>query len=290
MTSYAYDFMNIKEFHDLGIKGQGVKVAVMDSGIQKHEDLTIAGGINAFDSSIPYDADINNSHGTKVAGVIASSQIGIAPECELYAIRIDDGSSSVNNTRWEEQRLGIDWAINNKIDILVCSFSGYTESYDRMLSFKKAYDNGIAIFCSAGNKQTGYDTSIDRIGFPSNYPFVITTGNIRNDKSRYPSSCVGQAVNFSNGGTSINTTTTDSDNNISNKYSNGTGTSYANPATASIFALYKQMFPNRSNNYIINLMHKNAEYLGDRRHYGSGIPKFPTSEFKKITMNRREWY
>src|SRR5699024_12415607 len=108
MTSYAYDFMDVKKFHDEGLKGQGIKVAVMDSGIQKHTDLIVKGGVNTYNNSLPYDADLNNSHGTMVAGIIGSQSMGIAPDCDLYAIRIDDGVSTVNNTQWrsEERRVG----------------------------------------------------------------------------------------------------------------------------------------------------------------------------------------
>src|SRR5699024_6089391 len=113
MTSYAYDFMDVKKFHDEGLKGQGIKVAVMDSGIQKHTDLIIKGGVNTYNNSLPYDANLNNSHGTKVAGIIARKDGGIATECDLYAIRIDDGVSNTNNTQWSEQEVGMDWAISN---------------------------------------------------------------------------------------------------------------------------------------------------------------------------------
>src|SRR5699024_698897 len=69
---YVIDLMDVKEFHEKGYKGQGVKVAVLDTGVQKHEDLVVAGGYNAYDDSIPYDRGLVSSHGTKVAGVIAT--------------------------------------------------------------------------------------------------------------------------------------------------------------------------------------------------------------------------
>lgn len=287
MTSYAYDFMNIKEFHDLGIKGQGVKVAVMDSGIQKHEALTIAGGFNAFDSSIPYDADINNSHGTMVAGVVARKDGGIAPDCELYAIRIDDGESNTNNTQWAEQIAGMDWAIANDMDVVICSFSGYTESTARREAFKRAHDSGIAIFCSAGNRQSGYPLTVDRLGYPARYPFVVTSGNIEENKERYPLSCVGRNLNFSNGGVSVRTTTIDKNNEISSRYGTGLGTSYANPATAGMYVLYKQKYANESRDKLLQRMYINAENIGDSWIYGSGIPKYPTTDFRSVYIKRR---
>src|SRR5690625_1503430 len=107
-TSYAYDLMNVKEFHNLGFKGKGVKVAVLDSGVQKHSDLIVKGGYNAYDESIPYDKNLANAHGTKVAGIIGmqgknNGLMGIAPECDLYAVRIDDGGGAINRTLWSSQ-------------------------------------------------------------------------------------------------------------------------------------------------------------------------------------------
>src|SRR5699024_12342528 len=111
--------MEVQKFHDLGIKGAGVKVAVMDSGVQQHEAYALKGGVNAFDSSKPYDANLNNSHGTMVAGVVAKESGGIAPECDLYAIRIDDGVSTKNGPQHEAQIRGMDWAIDNNMDVVI---------------------------------------------------------------------------------------------------------------------------------------------------------------------------
>src|SRR5699024_4687614 len=287
MTSYAYDFMDVKKFHDEGLKGQGIKVAVMDSGIQKHTDLIVKGGVNTYNNSLPYDADLNNSHGTMVAGIIGSQSMGIAPDCDLYAIRIDDGVSTVNNTQWSEQIDGMDWAISNGMDVVICSFSGYTESTQRKEAFKRAYDAGIAIFCSAGNKQSGYPLSVDRIGYPSRYPFVVTTANIDENKTRYPLSCVGSRLNFANGGVNVRTTTIDKSNAISNRFGTGLGTSYANPATAGLYVLYKQKYPNDSREKILQRMYINAENIGDSWEYGAGIPKYPNISHKNIVINRR---
>lgn len=284
-TSYAYDFMDVKKFHDLGIKGQGVKVAVMDSGIQQHEDFTIKGGISAYDASKPYDADLNNSHGTMCAGIVASKRMGIAPECDLYAIRVDDGKTTVNSDKFDAQIKGLQWAIDNKIDVVSFSASGLLESEARRDAFKKAYDAGIAIFCSAGNRQSGIDVGMSQMSYPAKYPYVVTTANIKSDKERYGSSCTGYELDFASGGVNIESTTLDKDSVISNKYRTGTGTSYANPAVASMYVLYKNMFPDASRDRLLWLMRINAERLGNGRLYGAGLPKFPTDIFERIQIH-----
>lgn len=290
--SYAIDLLEVKKYHDQGFKGQGIKIAVFDSGIQKHEDLVIKGGINAYDQSKPYDANIYNSHGTMVAGVLAAKDnekgtLGVAPECDLYAVKLDDNAGSKNGSRWSEQIIGLDWAMSNGIDIINCSFSGLTDSTARYNAFKDAHESGIIICGSAGNMQNRVDDDRSTLGFPCSYPFVVTTANVRPDKSRNSSSCMGAFINFSSGGTSITSTTTDSDNAVSNKYRTGTGTSYASPTIAGIIALHKQMFPSLSNDEILNVMYENSEKLGESWEYGAGIPKFPTKQFKNIQLKHR---
>ena len=75
--------------------GTGVKVAVLDSGIDtEHRDLNVKGGFcsleNECASGIPYDDD--NGHGTHVAGIIAALKnntgiVGITPNVDLYSIK-----------------------------------------------------------------------------------------------------------------------------------------------------------------------------------------------------------
>jgi len=75
--------------------GAGIKVAVLDTGIEKtHPDLmaNIKGGTNTVGSEPPENYDDIHGHGTRIAGVIAAVDndvgvIGIGPEIELYAVR-----------------------------------------------------------------------------------------------------------------------------------------------------------------------------------------------------------
>lgn len=287
-TTYAFDLMNIKEFHKEGIKGEGFKVGILDTGIQKHENLVISGGYNAYDSSQPYDNGLSSSHGTRIAGIVASKGIGgkvlgIAPDVELYAIRIDDGSGALNRTIWSAQIKGINWAIENNMDAINCSFSSTTESKSRREAFQAAYDNGIAIFCSAGNTQPADDQESYNIVFPSKYPFVITCANITNTKEKYFSSAIGRNINFANGGTSILSTTIDNTNEISKNYNQGTGTSYATPATLAIYILYKQKY-GESREKILQRMSVNAERLGSDKHFGAGLPRYPIYNYENIQV------
>lgn len=281
--TYVYNMMNVSEFHDRDIKGQGIKVAVIDSGIQKHTAYTLSGGYNAYDETLPYDKDLTQHHGTRVAGIIAMRDGGIAPEVSLYAVRTDSGDGDINRTDWSTQIKAINWCIENEMDAINCSFSSEDDSIARKLAFKAAYDAGIAIFCSAGNRQSSKDPHEYTIGFPSKYPFVITCGNIQEDKTLYERSSTGIGVDFVSGGTLIRSTTTSQTSEISSNFGTGSGTSYATPAVLGMYCLYKQMY-DEPRDKILQRMAENAEKLGHKNLFGRGIPKYPTNNYENITI------
>src|SRR5699024_12699822 len=103
--------------------------------------------------SLQHDSALGSSHGAKIAGVVAAQDngkgvLGVAPGCDLYAVRIDDGGGSINRTLWSAQIRAINWCIENGMDAINCSFSSETESKARREAFEEANKAGIAIFCS----------------------------------------------------------------------------------------------------------------------------------------------
>lgn len=284
----AFNHMEIYKFHNEGITGAGFKVGIMDTGVQKHANLKVAGGVNVYNSSLPYDADLASSHGTMVAGVINAQGIdgallGVAPDAQLYAIRIDDGGGAINRTIWSSQIAGISWAVENGLDAVNCSFSSLIDSEARKTAFKLASDAGVAIFCSGGNTQSSGDTTSFNVPYPAKYPFCIGNANIRSTKARYWSSCIGRGLNFANVATSVALTTRDTKQAISNNYTTGTGTSMAAPATMGIYILYRQKY-GEGKEKTLQRMSVNAERLGSSLWYGAGLPKYPTSDYLNIQV------
>lgn len=91
--------LKIDELHKRGIKGRGVNVAVIDTGVfAGHNDLrhciiafkdTVSDRISAYD---------DNGHGTHVTGIIAGSGMvsgglyrGVAPEAGIVAVKALNG-------------------------------------------------------------------------------------------------------------------------------------------------------------------------------------------------------
>lgn len=134
--------------------GQGVRVAVIDSGIDgSHPNLgsSLKGGINLVAPGASYYDD--NGHGTHVAGTIAAANIGrgivgVAPEAELYAVKVLDqwGDGTILNAI-----NAIDWCLKHRIHVANMSFG--TDKYSRALeeAVRAARRYGLLIIAAAGN-------------------------------------------------------------------------------------------------------------------------------------------
>ncbi|MBT2292280.1 S8 family peptidase [Paenibacillus albidus] len=159
--------------------GVHVKIGVIDTGADyRHPDLrhSLASGINLlYRGMLPLD---DNGHGTHIAGTLAAAggthgMMGVAPRALLYPVKAFDhnGSAYVSDIV-----LGIDWCVQNRIDIINMSFGMKTRSKALHNVVMKAYRAGIAIVASSGNDgKRGGD-------YPARYPETIAVGAI--DKRR----------------------------------------------------------------------------------------------------------
>ena len=149
--------------------GQGVKVAVIDTGVDfTHPDLAAnyVGGYNAIVSTAsPMD---DQGHGTHVAGTIGAVQdlkgvVGVAPKASLYAVKVLDKNGS-GQYSWIVA--GIEWAIKNRMQVINMSLGGGsgTEALKQVMTKAKAA--GIAVVCAAGNDS-------GPVNFPAKYPEAI---------------------------------------------------------------------------------------------------------------------
>ena len=115
---------------DAGYTGAGVRVAVLDTGIDvDHRDL--APNLNvalsrSFDPDEPTIDDFNG-HGSNVAGIVAAADnawgvIGVAPEAEIVAVKVLDGSGS-GDFSWLLE--GILYAVSIDADVINMSLGAY---------------------------------------------------------------------------------------------------------------------------------------------------------------------
>ena len=207
-------------------KGQGIVVAVLDTGLSSHVDLTdnVLGYFNFSDSNTSGDVV---GHGTHVAGTIAALQngigvLGVAPETKIYSIKVldDDGSGSYDNIT-----AGIEKAIELDVDIINMSLGSEFEApqsfYD---AIKKAYNAGIIILAAAGNDSGS-------VNYPAKYPEVIAVSAIDDEGKLAYFSSRGPEVVLAAPGVDIYSTYPD------NQYAKMSGTSMATPFASGLCAL-----------------------------------------------------
>lgn len=175
--SWNLNAVNAPEVWAQGFSGEGVIVAVIDTGVDfVHRDLVssvwvnpdeIAGdGLdndgNGFiddihgwdfvdDDGSPED---EHGHGTHVAGIVASANdgwgsTGIAPDATILAVRVL-GSDGIGDNR--DIARGIVYAVDQGADILNLSFGG--EGSSRVISnaLNYALQNDVLIVAAAGNE------------------------------------------------------------------------------------------------------------------------------------------
>jgi len=165
-----------------GIDGEGVKVAVIDTGVDfNHPDLfgygpngKVIGGYNFIqEGDPPMD---NNGHGTQVAGVIAADgQIkGMAPKAKILAYKVSEDGNAVSSDLIVK---AIEKAIEDKANIINISL-GVNKTNDQIEeAVTKALEKEIFVVTAAGND----GPRISSIGSPGKNFGSVTVGATYNN-------------------------------------------------------------------------------------------------------------
>ncbi|MDF2951867.1 MAG: hypothetical protein K0S18_1450 [Anaerocolumna sp.] len=313
LWSYEYDthitaqmnrvseIINLKWAHDRNIYGENIGVAVVDTGICLHKDFTEGTNrIRGFYDLIhgrtePYD---DNGHGSHVAGIIGGNgflsngkYIGIAPKCNLIAIKVLDQKGDGNIS---DVLAGLQWLIDNKnkYNIRVVNISVGTttkENVDENSLLVKGvnavWDAGIIVVVAAGNNgpspmsisTPGISRKVITVGSSDDRISVELFGNKTTDYSgRGPTaSCirkpdiVAPGSNIISCGTMknyqryrynlINNPRAD---NFKIMYTVKSGTSMATPIVSGAIALLLSKYPNMNNRDVKLKLRECAVNLG----------------------------
>jgi len=212
-------------------KGAGVKVAILDSGIDlDHPDLNVVGDVTFVEGTT--SGDDTYGHGTRVAGIVAALDndigvIGVAPEVELYAVRVMMNGGGV---LWSDAIAGINWSWKNGMHVINMSFGSPNEpppSYYN--SIKQAYKKGVVLVAGAGNRgDLGLE---DSVIYPAKYSQVIAVGATDDTDTRPADSSTGPDLELVAPGVSIYSTA------MGGGYGYMTGTSTSSPHAAGVAAL-----------------------------------------------------
>ncbi|WP_350252368.1 S8 family peptidase [Bacillus halotolerans] len=265
--------IQVKQAWKEGLTGKNVKIAVIDSGISPHDDLSISGGYSAVSYTSSYKDD--NGHGTHVAGIIGAKHNGygidgIAPEAQIYAVKALDQNGSGD---LQGLLKGIDWSIANGMDIVNMSLGTSSDSQILHDAMDKAYEKGVLLVAASGNEGNGKP-----VNYPAAYSSVVAVSATNQHNQLAAFSTTGNQVEFSAPGTDITSTY------LHQYYATGSGTSQATPHAAAMFALLKQRDPGNTNVQLRALMQKNIVDLGMTgrdQQFGYGLIRYKAQQADK---------
>lgn len=250
------EYTGAKLYHRHGYTGQGVVIAVMDTGVQPHPDLTLLGGWG--DNSWNPHED-THGHGTHVAGIAAGARYGVAPGAKILPVRISENGRSNTFAMAAALEWLIEWRKTHKERLVVnISFSG-TDSPNVRAGINRLVELNVPVCVAAGN--TGGELSEI-----ADYDAPIVVANLSNSTHFHAtSSCRGKQTDCATVGTEV----------YSCSYKGGycymTGTSMASPAVAGMMALILSRWPDISEaDAYKELMHTGVDTLvkcRDGRHY-----------------------
>ncbi len=257
----------------LGMDGTGVRVAVIDSGLDlANPDLQnarIAAGYDYIGETTAMRDDVY--HGTKVAQLIAGDDnglgvTGIAPRCDLVPLRCFSSSSGGDVKTLS--RAIVDAATVYQCDVINMSWGIAGQSSVLHQAIQEAYAAGAVLVAASGNVSSSYPQGT--LIYPAAYDEVISVGsvdaqgNVASDSIQ--NGCVtvcapGKGVGLipAGGGTE-----------------SSSGTSFAAPCVSAALALVKQYAPALRGRDCVELLRERAFDIGETGRdaaYGYGLAR-----------------
>lgn len=233
--------------------GEGVNVAVIDSGVNKdHEDLkgvvTKAKDFSGLgkDGTTPIGGKETIHHGTAVAGVIAgqgegAGPVGVAPDAKILSASMwlgPDRPKESGSTR-EQAAEAVRWAVDNDAKVINMSLGwddpAWPQSWDE--AFAYAYEKDVLVVACVGNASQGATQAWS----PSTVPGVIGVGGLgKNGRVLDASTAPGTAVDLMGPAADIPIPY------YSGGYAEGQGCSFAAPVVSGVAALIRAENPDLS--------------------------------------------
>ena len=169
--------VNVQKAWDIGCYGNGVTVAVIDSGVYEHPDIAdnLLEGHNYIDNNS--DTTDNIGHGTYVSGIIAADMNGeyidgVASRSKIVPLKCFDREKSTQTSMLSD-------AIYDAVDIYhadVINMSfGLTEDLTTetfRLAVRYAVQNGCILVAAVGNDGT------ESVYYPAKYDNVVGVGSV----------------------------------------------------------------------------------------------------------------
>ena len=226
-------------------QGEGVTVAVIDTGVDPHPDLegNLIAGSDVFPGGKGNGQEDPDGHGTRMGGIIGAhghgneGALGIAPKANILPIRYKDADTPGDTDIFAK---GINQAIASGAKVISMSTGG---GPSRLLNeaVRKALAADVVLVAAGGNKPFDYG-----ITFPAYIDGVVAVGATDQRGSHAEISTTGRQLAISAPGVDIWSTSRNG------KYSKGTGTSDATAIEAGAAALVRSRYPQLSAKEVVH--------------------------------------
>jgi len=312
-TQNQVEMINADALHVEDYTGEGIIVAVMDSGFPNVDTMgafqrlrdngDLLGGYDFVDRTENVYAFDGNDHGTKVlsdmAGFIEDQFVGTAPDASYYVFRTEDVASEtpLEEANWVEaaeraDSLGVH-IINTSLGYRTYQNQNYSHTsldLDGNTTFitrgaNIANEKGILVVTSAGN------SGASGVGAPADAIGVLSIGAVNGD---------GEYASFSSQGSTAQPTVKpdvvaqglgsvvidDSNTIVSNN-----GTSFSSPIMAGGIASLWQALPDATNEEIKNYVRQSAsQFTSPDFFLGYGIPNLQLALDIGLSLQEDEFF
>lgn len=269
-----------------GLTGKGVRVAVLDTGIDlDHPDFRgrLKEGKDAVSFVKGEGVQDGNGHGTHVAGTVAGPRksagkrrYGVAPEATLLVGKVlnnagegyDDGIINA-----------IQWAIEQKARVISMSLGSqravdepYSPLYERIAERALAADPGTIIVAAAGN-DSDRPAMTAPVGNPAACPSILAVAACDQGLAVAPFSSaemdgIGD-IDLTGPGVNIYSSVP------GGSYAALAGTSMATPHISGLAALWLESEPKMTASELWDRMKTSAQPLGAAADFGAGLARVP---------------
>lgn len=261
-NSWGANHINADDALEAGYSGEGVKVAVLDSGVNfNHFDLRDNFDLSAnelgydFVSDDFFPEDVYG-HGTHVAGILAAASngfgvVGVAPNAQIVALRVLDDNGEGTASRIIE---ALQWIQNynaahpdSPIRITNNSYGTGSNSSQLEAAFDVLASSGVLHIGSAGNEGSAAGNG-NNVSYPARYESVVAVAALDKNNLRASFSSTGSDVEIAAPGVAVLSTWKDSTNFAGPQpfsfagyageyFIEANGTSMASPHVAGVAAL-----------------------------------------------------
>ena len=253
-------------------KGEGITIAVIDTGVSRVPDLRQTEFVEGYDFVNDHtDVSDDNGHGTHIAGIIAQSTnnkygvAGIAYHATIMPLKVlaDGGRGTVADIAE-----AIRFAADHDANVINLSLGGGGESKFMKDAIDYAYSKGVVIIAAAGNSNQ------NSASYPARYPKVISVSALDTAGQKAIYSNYGAGVDISApGGSETGKIIQETINPQTGKsvFVGFQGTSMAAPHVAGVAALIKASGVEEPSKVLAILKRSSRTVQEDPfNHYGAG--------------------